>query len=105
MISIAKVSIKIELNVASESITEGFWHLTVAISELPILKISNAIDFHSLLGFFVRITSGIVQFLQLTSPKYDDFCSLAKWKSLMCKIDMVSNGLFYKSLIWTLLSQ
>ena len=41
----------------------GFWHLTVAISELTILKISNAIDFHSLLGLFVMITSGMVQFM------------------------------------------
>ena len=37
----------------------GFWHLTVAISELTILKISNAIDFHSLFRLFVMITSGM----------------------------------------------
>ena len=37
--------------------------MTVAISELTILKISNAIDFHSLLGLFVMITSGMDQFM------------------------------------------
>ena len=61
--SMLKFGLKFKLNVVTESITEGFWHLTVEISELPILKISNAIDFHSLLRLFVMITSGIVQFM------------------------------------------
>ena len=61
--SMLKFGFKFELNVVTESITEGCWHLTVEISELPILKISNAIDFHSLLRLFVMITSGMVQLM------------------------------------------
>ena len=61
--SMLKYGFKFELNVVTESITEGCWHLTVEISELPILKISNAIDFHSLLRLFVMITSGMVQLM------------------------------------------
>ena len=61
--SMPKYGFKFELNVVTESITEGCWHLTVEISELPMLKISNAIDFHSLLRLFVMITSGMVQLM------------------------------------------
>ena len=53
--------------------------MTVAISELTILKISNAIDFHSLLGLFVMITSGMVQFMNFASK--DKFQNLGWTKS------------------------